>query len=63
VSERKDERKGKHYRFPEFQEGIINRQVGDPSKAQLNYNVLTEELIIDLDRTKIASNVPVKKLV
>ncbi len=54
VNERKDERKGKHYRFPEFQEGIIKRQVGDPSKAQLNYNLLTEELIIDLDRTKIA---------
>ncbi|MBK8503700.1 MAG: hypothetical protein IPL46_16700 [Saprospiraceae bacterium] len=54
VTENKDDRKGKHYRFPEFQEGIINRQKGDPSKAQLNYNLLTEELIIDLNRAKIA---------
>lgn len=54
VTEDKEERKGKHYRFPEFQEGTINRQKGDPSKAQLNYNLLTEELIIDLHRTKVA---------
>jgi hypothetical protein len=54
VPENKDERTGKHYRFPEFHEGIINRLKGDPSKAQMNYNLLTEELIIDLNRSKIA---------
>lgn len=48
------ERKGKHYRFPEFKKGEIVRKNGITSKADLNYNFLTQEMIIDLGTRKIA---------
>ena len=47
-------RQGKHYRFVEFKSGKIIRNDGSSSQASLNYNYLTQEMIIDLGNTKIA---------
>ncbi|NND05330.1 MAG: hypothetical protein HKN87_03030 [Saprospiraceae bacterium] len=43
---------GKHYLFPEFQEGIIKLAAGQETTTLLNYNFITQEIIIDLGHTK-----------
>ncbi len=44
---------GRHYRFPEFEEGKIFRDGNpDPTEALLNYNLITEEMVIDLGHSK-----------
>ena len=43
---------GKHYLFPEFQEGTIKLASGQETKTLLNYNFITQEIIIDLGHTK-----------
>ena len=48
------ERKGIHYLFPDFQKAQIIRKDGNSSEGNLNYNLLTEEVIIDLGSSKVA---------
>ena len=48
------ERKGIHYLFPDFQKAQIIREDGNSSEGNLNYNLLTEEVIIDLGSSKVA---------
>jgi hypothetical protein len=44
--------KGKHYRFPDFKEGKVTMKEGDPVTAMVNYNLVTEEIVVDLGHTK-----------
>lgn len=44
--------KGKHYLFPEFHEGTIELTSGQPIETLLNYNFITEEIVLDLGHTK-----------
>jgi hypothetical protein len=44
--------KGRHYRFPEFREGEVVRKEGNLVKASLNYNLATEEIIVDLGHSR-----------
>ncbi|MCB0687095.1 MAG: hypothetical protein KDC53_11235 [Saprospiraceae bacterium] len=48
------ERKGKHYLFPEFSEAQIIRKDGNDSKGELNYNLITEEIIINIGNGMVA---------
>jgi len=43
-----------HYVFPEFTEGIVLMKTGSRSKALLNYNALTEEMVFDNNGQKRA---------
>jgi len=43
---------GKHYLFPEFREGTIELSSGQPIETMLNYNFITEEIVLDLGHTK-----------
>ena len=51
-TERDTKVEGKHYRFPEFKKGIITRTNGEPVVTQLNYNLATEEIVVDLGHSK-----------
>lgn len=43
-----------HYLFPEFSQGVILTKTGIQNSAILNYNSLTEEMILDYKATKVA---------
>ncbi len=43
---------GKHYRFPEFREGTILMKSGQSIQTTLDYNLITQEIVIDLGHTK-----------
>ena len=43
-----------HYLFPEFTEGIVLMKTGSRSKASLNYNALTEEMVFENNGQKRA---------
>ena len=47
-----------HYIFPEFSQGLILMKIGENTKAMMNYNSLTEEMIFENKGEKLA--VPLK---
>lgn len=64
LTERETSKKGVHYRFSEFKDGEVIMKNGDPVHAKINYNLVTEEMVVDLGHSKIAYqiNEKVKKI-
>ncbi len=43
-----------HYLFPDFAEGKVKQKSGEINKAQLNYNLLTEEMVFEQSGQQMA---------
>ncbi len=43
---------GRHYRFPAFEAGQLFLTNGEAVSTQLNYNLVTEEIVVELDEVR-----------
>ncbi len=53
LSEAEKSKEAPHYRFPDFRKGTVERADGQTVEANLNYNLATEEVVVDLGQRKM----------
>jgi len=52
VTENEPDTKSRHYRFPEFQKTTVILKKGNTVQALMNYNLLTEEMIVGVRKSR-----------